>query len=172
MNDRDHATSALSPRLARGAFVWMAALTLLWTAAWMVLDAISAKWQVVAPALLIVLGAGATVAFGRVLGANGAGARSARLAFIATVVLATWSYVAFIVTLVVHHSGVGAIISIIVFGSFVAVLLSIGCFCTLFALLKIGVVFRQRGAPRAQRAVDEGDARRDSSPSAWMESRE
>ncbi len=107
----------------------------------MSLTIVNARWQLIVPVSLLIYGALLTVRYGRDIKKRRAKVRLARLSLLATAVLTAWSFLAVIVTMLIHHTAFGEVVTTVLFGTFVATLLAMVCFFIVFALLWTGALF-------------------------------
>jgi hypothetical protein len=141
VSSREQPSRRTKPWLSRATGLWLAALIVLWTLTWWSLNIIDARWQLIVPLTLLALGVASTVRFGQLLSARRASVRVTRLSLLATVILTMWSFVALVVTMLVHHSSFGTVVATVVFGTFIAAMLALVCFCVLSGLLWVGTLF-------------------------------
>ena len=163
MTLRDGSVQRASGRRARATTVWIGSLVVLWTVAWMSMNVIHAKWELIVPMGLLAAGAVLTVGFGRTLGPRKVRGRINRMAQLATLALTAWSFAALIVSLLIYNVALGSIVSTVVFGSFVAVILALVCYFVLMGLLWLGTLLGPKTPRRPREHVHVRDELRDPS---------
>lgn len=137
---RERSSLRSSSRVTRRALVWIAQLIATWTVGWIFLDVIPSKGWVIFPVASFGAGVFVTARFGSSLATSPTPVNSRRLAFVATLMLGAWSYLAVLITVIIDGSASGlGIVSFMFAELFAATLAAAIGFVVLWVLLELGV---------------------------------